>query len=144
MAPIARPPQERFWDLVALDADLDACWEWRGHRNVRGYGRFRVSRDVTIYAHRFALVDAIGPIPEGLVVDHTCNNKGCVNPGHLEAVSQSENARRWNTGRFLTHCRRGHEFTAENTYTTPGTGRRTCRTCMMEWRAKHRPAAFRS
>ncbi len=78
-------------------------------------------------AHRVAYELAIGPVPDGLVVDHLCFNRACVRPGHLEPVTQQENVMR-----ARTHCRKGHEFTPENTYVRPGgTGgiQRICRTC---------------
>jgi hypothetical protein len=75
---------------------------------------------------------AIGPIPEGLTIDHLCRNRGCVNPAHLEAVTNRTNLLRGDGIAALnarkTHCKRGHEFTPENTYVWRE-GTRACRAC---------------
>lgn len=75
----------------------------------------------------------IGPIPEGLQLDHTCKNRRCINPLHMEPVTHKENTRRGsNTGRRKSHCVNGHEFNAENTlviYRRSGQ-ERVCRACM--------------
>ena len=64
------------------------CWEWQAVK-TKGYGIFRGNQ-----AHRWAYQQWCGQIPEGLVIDHLCKNPGCVNPDHLEAVTQRENLRR--------------------------------------------------
>jgi len=83
------------------------------------------------YAHRVMYVDAKGPIPDGLHVDHLCRNKACANVDHLELVTTGENTRRGLKGVLATHCKRGHEFTEANTrlYEYKGTTRRICRAC---------------
>ncbi|MGO3650436.1 HNH endonuclease signature motif containing protein [Agrococcus casei] len=82
-------------------------------------------------AHRFAYADSRGAIPEGLEIDHLCRNRSCVNPKHLEAVSKRENLARGYAVPAInarkTHCKRGHEFTAENTYRWGSS--RICRAC---------------
>ena len=80
----------RFWSKVAKS---EGCWNWTSTTNGRGYGTFRVGR-VKVYAHRFAYETTVGPIKEGLVVDHLCRNPRCVNPAHLEPVTHLENVRR--------------------------------------------------
>jgi hypothetical protein len=111
----------------------DECWEWQGARS-RGYGWFRVGDGAQpTGAHRIAYELYVGPIPDGLYIDHLCRNRGCVNPAHMEPVPNRVNILR---GEGITaeqarqtHCKRDHEFTAENTYRIPSTGSRVCRTC---------------
>lgn len=80
---IPRPTEsERFWSKVDKSGE---CWIWTGGKR-NGYGFFNV-RPTTIGAHRFAYIEANGPVPEGLVIDHRCRVKLCVNPKHLQAVT---------------------------------------------------------
>lgn len=106
------------------------CWEWLACTDPNGYGRFRAGGR-TVLAHRFAYEAFRDEIPLGLTIDHLCRNHGCVNPEHLEAVPNIVNVMRGDPGAYLrvkTHCKRGHELTAENVYVTP-TGSRSCRAC---------------
>lgn len=107
------------------------CWQWTGYLMPNGYAQFsRNGRKQ--YAHRVAYEFVHGPIPDGLVIDHLCRNRGCANPAHLEAVTQRTNilrgvgfvARRARQ----THCIRGHAFDTANTYRKPN-GTRQCRAC---------------
>lgn len=81
----------RFWKYVDASGD---CWEWRGGRNMRGYGQYHVDQWRTVQAHRYAYWLTVMSIPDGLELDHLCRNKGCVNPDHLEPVTHAENVRR--------------------------------------------------
>jgi hypothetical protein len=116
---------ERFWKKVDRRGDHE-CWEWLGLKN-RGYGLYSRYR-----AHRYAYEQLVGPIPDGLTLDHLCRNPGCVNPAHLEPCTAVENAMRGNSppaaNARKTHCKYGHELTPENTYYPPRGGRE-CRTC---------------
>jgi hypothetical protein len=79
---------------IEFDIDEEAgCWSWKGNIDTSGYGRIRF-RGQGIFAHRLFWVASRGPIPPGLVIDHLCRNKACVNPTHLECVSRGENSRR--------------------------------------------------
>lgn len=127
-----RTDLERFLPKVNK---TDTCWLWGGDKNQGGYGIFHW-RGKHGVAHRFAYESFIGPIPKGLKLDHLCRVRDCVNPAHLEPVTQQENCKRGETGRISgdrnaakTHCKQGHEFSKENTdYYKNKPGRR-CRTC---------------
>lgn len=132
--------EERFWSNVVK---TETCWLWDGTCLPSGYGRIHVgSSRVSIYAHRYAYELLVGPIPEGLTIDHVkdhgCTSKACVKaiadefgPAHLEPVTQRVNNRRGNgwsgTKARQTHCKRGHPFNEANTYVYHGM--RNCRTC---------------
>ncbi len=84
----------RFLTGFELDA-VTGCWVW-GRSAPQGYGRINV-HGRAVAAHRFSYQHFKGPIAVGLEIDHLCCNKRCVNPDHLDAVSQAENVRRyWN------------------------------------------------
>ena len=106
----------------------DGCWLWTGHKYPRGYGQFHSRRRV-VYAHRFAYEYFVGPIPSGLVLDHLCRNRACVNPQHLEPVSHTENVRRGEAVKAV--CKAGHTYDANNTYLDVN-GWKHCRTCDRE------------
>lgn len=101
------------------------CWEWHGTRDAAGYGVIRVG-DRILRAHRVVYEAAVAQIPDLLVLDHLCENKGCVNPDHLEPVTHGENTRRAAAKR--DHCVHGHTYTDENTGHKPD-GSRRCRAC---------------
>ena len=98
-----------------------------------GYGTMTI-KGKPKRAHIVAYEQMVGPIPEGLELDHLCDNPSCVRPDHLKAVTHRENTLRGNNPfaqkARQTHCIHGHEFTPENTYT--GRGRRECRACNRE------------
>ena len=120
-----------FEDRIAPKIDVDGdCWLWTGFIDRSGYGRSTFG-ERTLYIHRAAYELLVGPIPVGLTLDHLCRKRSCCNPDHLEPVTNAENMRRGTGPAAInarkTHCKRGHEFTPENTYRDGG--RRVCRTC---------------
>lgn len=150
MGPTPLPVADRLLSkTVASETDFyngTACLLWTGTVDRRwGYGRLTVAgKDKR--AHRLAYEIAYGPIAPGLVLDHLCRRPRCVNPLHLEPVSNKTNILRGisfsASNAVKTHCPRGHEYTVDNLAKT-GYGRR-CLTCKREygraymrtWRAK--------
>lgn len=129
-----------------IAVDVDGCWIWTGARNPepRPYGQVGWEGRV-LKAHRVVYELLVGPIPEGLHLDHLCRRPPCVNPLHLEPVTNRENCLR-GEGPFAqrarqTHCAHGHEFTPENTHVRVTS--RICRTCV-RLRSRRRRAELRS
>jgi hypothetical protein len=114
------------------------CWEWTASCDRAGYGRLMVQKRLRV-AHRLSYELRVGLIPEGLVLDHLCRNPRCINPAHLEAVSQQENVQRGavprSRNREKTHCPAGHPYAGANLYRRPGGGR-TCLACQRESRRR--------
>lgn len=124
--------ERRFFALVDK---TETCWVWKGSMH-NGYGEFRrFHREPMSRAHRVAYELIVGPIPDGLELDHLCRNRSCVNPAHLEPVDHRTNVLRGEglTARYARRnaCSEGHPFTPENTYMRPSGGRR-CKTCRLD------------
>jgi len=120
------------------------CWIWNGHL-VSGYAYVRF-KDKSRRVHRVVYEALKGPIPDGLVLDHLCRNPACVNPDHLEPVTQQTNVLRGNgipvQNAQKTHCKYGHPLFGPNLWYNVKAGERQCRTCMRErtrqWKLKHK------
>jgi transcriptional regulator with XRE-family HTH domain len=87
----ARPLGERLAEKISVDAN--GCWIWRGRINGFGYGEIKY-RERRLKAHRVSYEHHIGPIPDGLDLDHLCRVRPCINPEHLEPVTRRENIQR--------------------------------------------------
>jgi hypothetical protein len=109
---------------------LGPCWIWIGATHPKGYGRFMFFKGKVGQAHRWSYEHYVGPIPDGLDIDHLCRVRNCVNPEHLEPVTNLENHIR--AGLAVTECKFGHEYTPENTYRRPGRSSKECRACIKE------------
>ena len=116
--------------MLARIEKTGTCWLWTGPRSGAGYIRIMADGRQQ-QAHRVAYKLWVGPIPPGLTIDHLCRVRWCMNPAHMEPVTQGENVRRGTAPAALnakkTHCKHGHEFSQRNTYRYKGN--RICRRC---------------
>lgn len=130
---------DRILAKIVVD-EMTGCWEWQGYRMPAGHGRVRAGgRKVLV--HRWVFEHLVGPIPEGLELDHLCRNPPCCNPDHLEPVDHRTNCLRGIGQGALnavkTECPKGHPYDAANTY-VDFLGRRVCRACRSAWQRRWR------
>lgn len=108
------------------------CWLWTGSLNNRGYGQVAGPDGRLLLAHRAVYELFVGPIPEGLTIDHLCRVRACCNPAHLEPVTHAENVLRGLSPSAVhasaTHCPQGHPYDDENTHLSRE-GWRSCKEC---------------
>lgn len=138
------PPAERFWRFVSPQSN-DECWIWNGGLNNYGYGLLSglkaKNHSYAVLAHRVGYELLIGPIPDGLEIDHLCRTRSCVNPEHLDTVTSRVNTLRGDSfaarNARKIRCVHGHLFDKANTGMR-ATGKRACRTCARAATAKYR------
>jgi hypothetical protein len=120
--------EERFWSRVSVGD----CWEWTGTVTRKGYGLVKFPDHRRKVVHRQAWEMLVGPIPDGLDLDHLCRNRKCLNPDHLEPVTRRENLMRGATlarvNAQKTHCPQRHPYAGAN-LGIGSAGDRYCRSC---------------
>ena len=152
-----KPDIERFMGRVERQEEspeanprLSPCWLWTGGRDPNGYGRLdppgsqaKGAPRQLVGAHRYFYAEMVGPIPDGLVLDHLCRTPLCVNPSHLEPVTIKENTLRGDgptaVNAAKSHCLNGHPLFGDNLKIEANGGRR-CKECRNQ-RARARYAA---
>lgn len=133
---------DRFWNK-AIPEPNSGCWLWTGASHPSGYGQIVWKGRVRV-AHAVAFESIVGDTPRGLVLDHLCCTKSCVNPAHLEPVTFGENIRRGTsctaTNARKTNCPAGHEYSEENIAIANRSSRR-CVECVRIRSRRRRAAA---
>jgi HNH endonuclease len=140
-----RTAEVQAYILSRVERNDNDCWVWTGYINPKGYGKCQI-KGFGQMAHRVSYQAFVGPIPDGLTIDHLCRTRNCANPEHLEPVSQRENSMRGDTipahHAAKTHCKNGHPLSGENLYRD--SRQRHCRICVREngrrYRARKRAA----
>jgi hypothetical protein len=133
MFTVTKSVEERFWSMVWPEPNT-GCWLWGGAITNRGYATLSIHKK-TYSAHRFSYELLRSQIPNGLILDHLCRVRWCVNPDHLECVTYQINVLRGvGFAAFNRHkkcCPKGHEYSIGNTrlYVRNGRTARHCLTC---------------
>lgn len=131
--------RDRLLSKIAKSSET-GCWNWTGASSAGGYGRFNFKGKRGYPAHRAAYEVFVGPVPDGLVIDHLCRNRGCINPDHLEPVTPRENLVRGESvvaaGMKRNACKVGHELSGENLGVSSVGGRR-CVECDRQYQREY-------
>ena len=144
--------KSKIWDRVKKCPDT-GCWLWTGFINPGGYAAMSIwdSRDQKSYSfrvHQATYAHKNGLPPPGLVTDHLCRVRHCVNPEHLQMVTNRENVLRGDgyTAKRArqTHCKNGHPLKGDNLYINPSSGGRVCRTCVAKLNKKYEKTRVRT
>lgn len=143
---MSRLPGDAVAEKLMLNHRIEGgCWRWTGAHISTGYGQLDVGGKRK-GVHRLAYTAFVGPIPEGMDIDHACNVRDCINPEHLRPMSHRDNILRSagppGLNAWKTHCKRGHEFTPENTR-IPRPGHRECWTCRRAARREYKASRRR-
>lgn len=142
---LGRGKQDRAQAYAAMlsrtaENPVTGCHIYFGVKSSNGYGSIKADGR-TVSTHRLSYEMARGGVPEGLVIDHLCWNRACVNPDHMEAVTQKVNLRRGFSAQSdnakKTHCVRGHPFSGDNLHIDKR-GSRICRECKRQTQRKTR------
>jgi hypothetical protein len=146
---VKRSADQRF-DSKWIPEPNSGCWIWIAHVDHKGYGKFSIGYE-NMMAHRFSFTRVNGCIPDGMLLDHICRVRSCVNPDHLRVVTPRENTTKNSLGPTArnaakTHCNNGHEFTPENTHTFYVNGFlcRRCRECARQADLRYRKSGRRA
>jgi hypothetical protein len=128
-----------FWARVQPEPN-SGCWLWTAAVDRYGYGRIAKRQHGHNLAHRFFFANLVGPLVEGLVIDHRCRTRSCCNPWHLEQVNPRENTRRGTSfsvrNAAKENCPRGHALSGSNLY-RDSSGKRHCRACWVVHKRAH-------
>lgn len=133
------PLRDRLIAKIKVN-EITGCWEWTGYKMPNGYARIGIGQKGH-YAHRVSYETFVGPIPPRLTVDHLCRVRHCINPSHLEVVTNRVNILRGNSPSAeqarWTHCRNGHALTGDNLSVSKN-GKRRCVACNRKWHRQRR------
>lgn len=119
--------------LSSVERTSSGCWRWKKCISTNGYGRISINGK-PVFAHRASYETFVGQIDKNKELHHKCSNKLCINPAHLTQITRSQHRIITDvnySNRNKTHCKRGHEFTNENTLMINGNGysMRACIEC---------------
>ena len=134
--------KERFLSHVSIPEDKFLCWTWCAAKMKSGYGVFGIGARTTYLAHRVSFMMFVGPINDGMEIDHVCHVRWCVNPSHLRPTTHKENSSRpllggvAKTNSSKTHCKRGHALTQSNLL--KGQAKESYRSCKACHRQRNR------